>query len=137
MRFAYPPKIIVAWAEAIGGNKKIRDWLLKYDYKELGVFVFALWNKDDARDWLMKNGFPHLLALIRGAEGDEEAVRWLEKNNFGVLAKVALVGDGNEQAYRWLMDQSHRDMAYIGKKIEFIKDWIQRDNDDVHKISWE
>ena len=39
----YPAKILVAWAEAIGGNKKIRDWLIANDYKELGLFVFALY----------------------------------------------------------------------------------------------
>jgi hypothetical protein len=53
----YPAKILVGWAEAIGGNAALRDWFLASDdYKELGMTVHALLLKDDARDWLMKNG---------------------------------------------------------------------------------
>ena len=48
----YTAKILVAWAEAIGGNKKIRDWLIANDHKELGLFVFALYHNQDSRDWL-------------------------------------------------------------------------------------
>ena len=48
MRFEYPPKILVAWGEAISGNGEIRDWLIKNGYPELGLFTFALRNKDDA-----------------------------------------------------------------------------------------
>jgi hypothetical protein len=33
----YPAKVLVAWAEAIGGNAAIRDWLLRNGYKELGL----------------------------------------------------------------------------------------------------
>jgi hypothetical protein len=31
----YPAKILVAWAEAIGGNVAIREWLLRNGYQEL------------------------------------------------------------------------------------------------------
>ena len=72
-RLTYPPKILLAWAEAIKGNKEIRDWLIKNGYPELGLFTFALRNKRDAREWLVTNKFHHLMALISGVEGDEEA----------------------------------------------------------------
>lgn len=131
----YSAKILVAWAEAIGGNAKIRDWLIENGYKELGLFVFALHLKDDARDWLMKNGFPHLMATINGAEGNPSAVKWLEKHGYTPLSKVALVGDGEEQAFAWLRANGHTELAVIAKKIESVKIQIERDNEDHHSIN--
>ena len=99
MKMEYPLKIIVAWGEAISGNREIRDWLIKNGYRELGLFTYALRNKDDARDWLMKNGYPHLMALINGIEGNQGALKWLEKNNFNILRHMALAGDSHEESF--------------------------------------
>lgn len=137
MKTQYPAKVLVAWAEAIKGNAKIRDWLMVNGYRELGVFVFALHNKDDAKEWLLKNEFPHLAATVAGAEGDEGAIGWLEKYKFDILAKVAQVGDGDATSFQWLIHHGHREMAMVGKRIEEVKDMIERDNNDVHKISKE
>ena len=57
----YSTKVLVAWAEAIKGNKEINNWLLKNGYKELGIFVHALHNDEESRNWLMKNKYPHLI----------------------------------------------------------------------------
>jgi hypothetical protein len=135
MKTEYPGKIILAWAEAIGGNKEIRDWLLKNGYPELGIFTFALRNKQEARDWLMDNGHPHLLAMIEGSEGKEQALKWLEGYGFTLLAHVARVADGDETSFQWLLHRDHRDFAMVGKKMEQVKDEVQWDNDDWHKIS--
>lgn len=131
----YPSKILIAWAEAVGGNTKLRDWLIENEYKELGLFVFALNLKDDARDWLMKNGFPHLMATINGAEGNPSAIKWLQKHGYTPLAKVALVGDGDERAFQWLKTNGHPELALVAKKIESVKDRIERDNEDHHSIN--
>ena len=72
---SYPPKILIAWKEAIKGNRKIKNWLTTNGYKELGIFCHALRNDYKAKNWLFENGYAHLLALINGAEGDEKA--WL------------------------------------------------------------
>ena len=48
----YPSKILLAWAEAIGGNEEIRDLLISSQYKELGIFCFALLNDEKSRKWL-------------------------------------------------------------------------------------
>jgi hypothetical protein len=135
LKTTYPAKILVAWAEAIGGNKKIREWLAANGYPELSVFVFALNNKDDAREWLLKNGHQHLVAIIAGAEGQKEAVEWLKKYKFDVLIHVAMTGDGNEQSFHWLLKNGHREMAIVAKRIEEVKDIIEQDNNDVHRIS--
>lgn len=137
MKTSYPAKILLAWGEAISGNKKIREWLMVNGYPELGIFVFALRNKDDAKKWLFENNFRHLAATISGAEGNKGAIEWLFKSNFDILARVAAVGGGDEPAFNWLLTQGHREMAMIGKKIEAVKDEIERDNNDVHKISQE
>ena len=47
----YPAKILLAWKEAIGGNKEIRSFLLKSKYKELGVFCFALMIRNENHEY--------------------------------------------------------------------------------------
>ena len=130
----YPTKILLAWAEAISGNSEIRDWLIVNGYKELGLFTFALRNMDDARMWLMENGFPYLLALINGIEGNQEALQWLETNGYKTLNIMALAANGNKSAKEWLL-KNDKLLAMIALKMEFVKDDIERDNNDVHKIS--
>jgi hypothetical protein len=131
----YPPKILVGWAEAIGGNKDLRDWFLASDdYKELGMAVHAIMLQDEARDWLMKNGYAHLMAMINGVEGNKEALHWLEKSNFQVLKHVALAGDGNEKSLMWLVDNGHQEFAMISQKIKVIKDEIEENHNDIHKF---
>ena len=137
MKFEYPAKIIIAWGEAISGNAKMRDWLTTNGYPELGLFSFALRNKDDARKWLMENGHPHLMALINGAEGNPNALMWLKKFDFDVLEKMARAGDNDDAALRWLYENDLNDMAVIAQKIRFVKNEIESDNNDAHKISSE
>ena len=96
----YSPKILIAWKQAIAGDKRIRNWLTENGYKELGIFCYALKNDFKAKDWLFKNGYPHLLALINAAEGgDSSAVdgfavadylRKNEKDIFETLVSVPL-----------------------------------------------
>ena len=131
----YPPKILVGWAEAINGNKELRDWFLASDdYKELGMAVHAIYLKDDARDWLMKNGYAHLMAMINGVEGNKEALHWLEKNNFQLLKHLALAGDGKEESMQWLIDNNHHEFALVAQKIEIVKNEIEENHNDVHKF---
>ncbi len=132
----YPAKIILAWGEAIAGNREIRDWLGKNGYPELYTFVFALNLKQDARDWLMKNKYPHLIALIQGVERNGKALGWLKANGFETLYHIALAGDGEIRSLNWLK-KHQRDFAHLALKIKERKDQIQLDHDDVHKISGE
>lgn len=136
MKLNYPAKILLAWAEAIGGNKQIRDWLLQNGYRELGVFVFALRNKDDANKWLFEN-YRHLAAAVTASKGDKKALQWLKDVDLDILAKTAETGDGSEEAFKWLMENNQRELAMVGKRIEQVNLEIERDNRDVHKISKE
>lgn len=131
----YPAKVLVGWAEAIGGNKDLRDWFLaSEEYKELGICVHAILLKDDARDWLMQNGFAHLMAMINGIEGNKEALHWLEKNNFHILKHVALAADGDESSFQWLIKNQHKEFAMISQKIKIVKDQIEEEHNDIHKF---
>ena len=134
MRLEYPTKILVAWGEAISGNREIRDWLIKNGYPELGLFTHALRNIDDARDWLVKNGHPHLMALINGIEGNKQALKWLDKHDLPILKHMALTGDCDEEAFQWLLKNGHREFAMLAKRMESVKVEIDNDNSNVHKF---
>ncbi|NOQ70470.1 MAG: hypothetical protein GQ574_00625 [Crocinitomix sp.] len=131
----YPTKILVGWAEAIGGNIELRDWFLSSDqYKELGLVIHALLLKDDAREWLMKNGYAHLMAMVNGAEGNADAVHWLHKANFHVLKHVALAGDGDVDSSNWLIKNKHQEFAMIAERIRVLKDQIEETHNDIHNF---
>jgi hypothetical protein len=130
----YPAKIIIAWAEAIGGNNKIRDWLGKNGYPELYTFIFALHLEDNAREWLMKKNYPHLIALIEATEGNRKAQDWLIKNKFAILWHIAIAADGDKDSLIWLQ-QNEKDFAYVALKIKRVKDEIQTNNEDPHRIN--
>lgn len=135
IKLSYPLKIILAWGEAITGNRKIRDWLMANDYKELGLFCFALRNEEQSREWLLKNGYPHLMALINGAEGNHQALQWLQKNNLPLLKYIAEAADNNEESMDWLMKNSTEEFFLLAQKIRFVKNRIEEDNADAHKFN--
>lgn len=131
----YPVKIIIAWGEAISGNAKIRDWLISNGYPELGLFSFALRNDENARQWLIDNNFPHFMALINGAEGNPNALLWLEKYGLTVFLNMAKAADNDEQALRWLKRLKDPEWAVIAERMCIVKNQIEFDNNDVHRIS--
>ncbi len=135
MRTEYPAKVLLAWGEAISGHSGLRDWLIKNGYPELGIFTYALRNKQDARKWLMDNGHPHLMAVITGIEGDTAALDWLERNGLNVMKKVALTGDGDHDAFRWLAEHGHRELAIAGSKMHQVKRQMDEDYTDPHKYA--
>jgi len=130
----YPPKILVAWGEAISGNSKILDWLMKNGYPELGIFCHALKNDVKGKDWLMNNGYPHLNAMISAGEGDEIALKWLKQFNFDLLQYMGLAIDGHEGAKKWLREY---DMLYatLAFKMEEVKNHIEMRNNDPHTLN--
>lgn len=135
MRTEYPAKVLLAWGEAIAGHTGLRDWLTTNGYPELGIFTYALRNREEARKWLMEHGHPHLMAVITGIEGDKRALEWLDRNGMHVLKQVALTGDGNEDAFQWLMDNGHKELAIIGHKMHKVKRQIDEDNSDYHRYA--
>jgi len=131
----YPAKVILVWGEAISGKQEYLDVLLKSEYKELGLFVYAMHNQDNARAWLMNNGFPHLVAMLNAVEQKKDARLWLKAHNFTTLYHMAMCADGDKGSFAWLISNDKKDMAMIAKKIEFVKNYIEEGNNDIHSIS--
>mgnify|MGYP007032648919 FL=1 len=131
----YPAKVLLAWGEAISGNREIRDWLMQNGYPELALVCHALQLDDSARSWLMANQHPHLMALVSGSEGDAQAIQWMEKFGFNYLKDVALGADNDDEAVTRLIKAGQREWAGIALKIRSVKNQIESDNNDMHKIS--
>lgn len=130
----YSAKIIVAWGEAIVGNKKIRTWLTQNGYPELGVFCFALTNDLTSRKWLMENDFPHLLAIINGIERNKTALDWLGINKFYELRNLALAADGYDKSIDWLKE-NHPVLGILAGKMAYVKNQIDDSNYNPHKLN--
>lgn len=131
----YPTKVLVAWGEAISGKKEFMNVLSDMNFKELVVFCHALKNDSKSRKWLMDKGYPHLMALIHGAEGSEDALKWLETHGFTILKHMAMAIDGDKFSMQYFI-QNHKVLAVLTQRMKFVKDRIEDDNQDPHKISF-
>lgn len=130
----YNAKIVLGWAEAIGGNTKLRDWFATNGYEELSFFCYALLLKSDARDWLMTNGYAHLMACVHAIEEDEAALNWLERYNFNTLKYLALAGRGEKEGYVWIKENLSVEYFILAQKIQEVKDDIEENHNDTHKF---
>ena len=131
----YPAKVLLAWGEAISGNRQLLDWLMKNGYPELGMTCHALRLVDTARSWLMSNGHPHLMALVNGAEGNKNAIVWLHQYGYTYLADMALGADNDDDAIQRLMAAEQREWAGVALKIRSVKNQIEERHNDVHSLS--
>ncbi|MFT5778857.1 MAG: NADH:ubiquinone oxidoreductase subunit C [Crocinitomicaceae bacterium] len=128
----YPPKIILAWSQAVLGNDEIMLWLKDNGYEELCMATYAIYLKDEARNWLQAHGYAHLLAMINAAEGNESAQRWLLVHDFEVLYHIAMAVEEESLSIRWLAQNAPKDVFILTKAIKKIKDQIEENHNDVH-----
>ena len=135
MERQYPIKVLVAWGEAISGNRELRDWLLGNGFPELGLFVHAMHNQHSAREWLQQEGFPELMALCCGTEGDARAVQWLLNHGHITLANMARAADNDDDAMRILMEEPDRIWATLALKMRSIKNGIEERHNDWHSFN--
>ena len=135
MERQYPVKVLVAWGEAISGNRELRDWLLGNGFPELGLFVHAMHNQQSAREWLQQEGYPELLALCCGTEGDARAVQWLLNHGYLTLANMARAADNDDDAMRTLMEEPDRVWATLALKMRSIKNGIEDRHNDWHSFN--
>ena len=135
MERQYPVKVLVAWGEAISGNRELRDWLLGNGFPELGLFVHAMHNQQSAREWLQQEGFPELMALCCGTEVDARAVQWLLNHGHITLANMARAADNDDDAMRILMEEPDRIWATLALKMRSIKNGIEERHNDWHSFN--
>ena len=131
----YPSKIILAWAKAVEGNSELQDWLKDNGYRELYAAVQAIYLRDEPRQWLLINGYAHLLAMIHCCEGNEKASEWLLRNNFDLLYHIGKAVDHEADSWIWLRKNSSEDIFILTKSIQFIKDRIEENHNDMHSIN--
>ena len=127
----YPPKILIAFGETIGGGKDILEWFLKNGYPELAAFSYAVQGSDEAVDWLLKNGFPELAALDSAIDEDVQAYEWLKRNNLSFHIVFADAVHGKGEAIEWFLRHDLRAMLNITQKIRQIRD---SHTFDYHKL---
>jgi hypothetical protein len=72
---------------------------------------------------------------VSGSEGDAQAIQWMEKFGFNYLKDVALGADNDDEAVTRLIKSGQREWAGIALKIRSVKNQIESDNNDMHKIS--
>ena len=130
----YPSKIIMAWAQAIGGNLEISSWLNNNGYNELVIASAAIHLKNDARNWLMENGYAHLMAMINASEGDEKAQKWLLTYKFDLLYHIAMAIENENESWIWLKQNSTPDIFILAKTIKEVKDKIEENHNDIHSF---
>jgi len=128
----YPPKIMLAWGEALKGNTEIARFLLDNGYEELFHTTQAILLKQEARDWLMKNGYPHLMAMVNAAEGNESALHWLEVHGFEMLYHVANAIEGQMESFEWLRAHADEFIFQLTKTIKQVKDNIEFNHNDMY-----
>ncbi len=131
---AYEPKIILAWAKAIEGDKLIQLGLKEYGFPELFHATEAIFLKQDSRDWLIENGYAQLMAMINAAEGLPSAGEWLAANKFDLLFHIGRAVDHNPESWDWLKNFATPDLFMLAKSIQFIKDQIEENHGDIHKL---
>jgi ribosomal protein S15P/S13E len=130
----YHPKVIMAWAKAIEGNKEILIWLKENGYPELAMATYAIYLKDEARDWLLANGYPHLLAMINAAEGNENAQKWLLVHGFEMLYHMSMAVENEDESWKWLSANVPADIFLLTQTIKQIKDKIEENHNDIHSF---
>ena len=128
----YPPKIILAWAKAIEGNKELLLWLKDNGYEELAMATYAIYLKEEARNWLQQDGYAHVLAMINAAEGNESAQRWLLVHNFEILYHIAMAVENEPTSFEWLGNNAPADIYLLAQSIKTIKDKIEENHNDIH-----
>lgn len=133
-RIDYPPKIIMAWSQAIEGNEEIINWLNQNGYEELAMATYAIKLKDEARLWLQNNGYAHLLAMINAAEGNESAQKWLLVHDFEILYHIAMAVEDEQTSWQWIHKNAPVDIFLLTKAIKKIKDGIEENHNDIHSF---
>ena len=133
--FEYHPKIILAWAKAVEGNKEIKKWLFDNEFPELAIAVDAIRLKETARDWLTDNGYPHIMAFIHAAEGNVRAQKWLQLNHLDLLFHMAMAIESEEESWKWIAKNVGPEMFMLTQTIKKVKDEIEENHNDIHSFN--
>jgi hypothetical protein len=130
----YPPKILLAFGEAISGNYKIHEWLLKNGYQELAALASSLQADIPAFEWLMKNGFPQYAAFSNAIDNDEGALNWLRQHKFTMMALIVDAAWLRKPSMLYLKKKKHDIYLRLAFKIRQLKEDQHRDYNSYYKF---
>lgn len=132
----YPPKILVAFGEAIDQNDQIHKWLLNNGYPELAALAFCLRGSHEAMEWLQNNKFQHFVAFHYAVYDDDEARKWLAVYKFNTLARLADATNGYKPAMEYFRRKKLNIFIRLAIKIKQLKDQVIFDKNDYHKMKF-
>jgi len=128
----FPANVVLLWAKAIEGDKVIQLWLKENGYEALFHATNAVYLVQHSRDWLMENGYAHLMAMINAAEGLEKAQQWLLMHQMDLLYHIGRAVDHETDSFEWLAKHATPDLIILAKSMQFVKDRIEENHNDIH-----
>lgn len=133
----YDVKLLLAFGEAIDGNKKIFSWLLSNGYPELAALASAIRADEGALKWLMEHGYPHFAILSDAIDDEEEAIAWLKRYEmkfYLIFADACSVS--GEAAMKWLEQNNYKTFMILAMKIKDVLKQQAFDHYDYHKMKF-
>lgn len=126
----YPLKILIAFNEALNGNKKIYEWLVNNKYPELAALISGIKGSVPAYKWLSKHKFLAFCAFIDALEEDIKALEWLKNHKFDLLLTILLYCKGDIRT-ELLLKKKAKIYFYIAKSIKDIYTQTEKENEDM------
>jgi hypothetical protein len=127
--FKYPVEVLLAFGEALKGNKEIYNWLLNNGYKELAALSNSIRGSNTAFDWLMKH-YPQLAAFDQLLDKETAALPWLQKHGFRFYIIFAQACHMRPQALAYLKREKLN--VYI-RLAGIISQCLKNKEHDIHK----
>ncbi|MCQ2264277.1 MAG: hypothetical protein MJZ70_08325 [Bacteroidales bacterium] len=127
----YDPKILLAWGEALKGDRRFTDFLMNNGFPELAALARAILSDTDALQWLMENGYPEFSILSDAIDDEDEAIEWLEKAHCDFLSKFAAACRKDDAAIKWFVDNELHGFIPFIRTIHDILLFQSWDSSDI------
>ncbi|MDR2868090.1 MAG: hypothetical protein LBV46_00920 [Bacteroidales bacterium] len=128
----YDVKILLAFHEALKGDKKFSGFLFTTGFPELTALAAAINSDTEALDWLLAN-YPEFGVLSNAIDNEEHAIAWLEKYNCDFLSKFAAACRKEDEAIKWFADNNLKVFILIIRTIHDTLLFQSWDSSDIHR----
>jgi hypothetical protein len=72
------------------------------------------------------------MAMINAAEGLEKAQQWLLMHQMDLLYHIGRAVDHETESFEWLAKHATPDLIILAKSMQFVKDRIEENHNDIH-----
>lgn len=128
-KFRYKVEVLIAFGEALKGNKEIYNWLLNNGYPELAALSNSIRGSNKAFDWLLKN-YPQLAALDHVIDGHPAPLPWLKKHGYDFYIIFAHACQKRPEALDYLKKRKLKVYLYLA---DIINQCLKDKEHDYHK----